>query len=501
MTRYESADGFWEITLAGKWITITSGALGTTGKTTVKKFASEAAATAACDELVVAKTKGRFALVAAKPIVVARHFVLDGKRWEITLDGMTVRSGSSKPKLDQYPTTSEALDKYNQAIAGKLAAGYVECGAGDTVGDARNPELEAAIARDPDDPVAYSVLADWLQDRGDPRGELIALQLANKWRRVPGYLDEHASYLLGPLAEHVKCYDELYSKPTRDAFTWKYGFIHAARMSYMEVWNTRFKGRIAQVLELLLDHPSGRFLTELALMYNTDVADHDQQELIDVLAKRAPKTLRKLVIGDDVDQISWYRIGRLGKLWRAVPGLVELAIEGCEFTLGTVELPALRRAMFKTGGLGAEAGMAIATAHWPRLEHLDVYYGDDQYGGECSMKQVQPLLDRTDLPALVHLGVKDAMFADEICVALPNARILPQLRTLDLSRGMMTDEGARVLAARAEAFAHLEQLDVSDNYLTKAGINAIKRIAKRVNTDIQKDDDGDPENRYVSIGE
>ena len=38
-------------------------------------------------------------------------------------------------------------------------------------------ELESAIVRDPDDLDAYAVYGDWLAEQGDPRGELIALQL------------------------------------------------------------------------------------------------------------------------------------------------------------------------------------------------------------------------------------------------------------------------------------------------------------------------------------
>jgi uncharacterized protein (TIGR02996 family) len=42
----------------------------------------------------------------------------------------------------------------------------------------RNRVLEDAIARDPMAIAPYVVYADWLQDRGDPRGELIAIQLS-----------------------------------------------------------------------------------------------------------------------------------------------------------------------------------------------------------------------------------------------------------------------------------------------------------------------------------
>ena len=40
----------------------------------------------------------------------------------------------------------------------------------------RNAELEQAILDERDDPAPYRVYADWLESRGDPRGELIALQ-------------------------------------------------------------------------------------------------------------------------------------------------------------------------------------------------------------------------------------------------------------------------------------------------------------------------------------
>jgi uncharacterized protein (TIGR02996 family) len=57
----------------------------------------------------------------------------------------------------------------------------------------------------PADDGPRQVLADWLAQRGDPRGELIALQLARRstdrdaLRRERKLLDEHGRSLLGPL--------------------------------------------------------------------------------------------------------------------------------------------------------------------------------------------------------------------------------------------------------------------------------------------------------------
>jgi hypothetical protein len=62
-----------------------------------------------------------------------------------------------------------------------------------------------------------------------------------------------------------------------------------------------------------------------------------------------------------------------------------------------------------------------------------------------------------------------------------------RLSELDLSMGAMTDAGARSLAAHAKAFAHLKLLDVSGNLLSKAGVAAVRKVAKRVVTTEQRD--------------
>lgn len=48
----------------------------------------------------------------------------------------------------------------------------------DEGGAATRDELEAAILADPEARAAYAVYADWLLERGDPDGELVAIQLA-----------------------------------------------------------------------------------------------------------------------------------------------------------------------------------------------------------------------------------------------------------------------------------------------------------------------------------
>ena len=35
----------------------------------------------------------------------------------------------------------------------------------------------------------------------------------------------------------------------------------------------------------------------------------------------------------------------------------------------------------------------FATADMPKIKHLEIYYGDDNCGGDCSVVEVKPLLD------------------------------------------------------------------------------------------------------------
>jgi hypothetical protein len=251
-------------------------------------------------------------------------------------------------------------------------------------------------------------------------------------------------------------------------------------------------------------HPSGRYVVELAFNTNGEsIEDDDLQPLIDAIAKHAPPTLRKITFGDNVDQISWHNTGNLGKMWKAVPNLKTFEIESGIFEVGKLDVPGLERAIFITGGLSKSSGKAIASANIPKIKHLEICYGQDNYGGNCTIKEVKPLLDRGDLKNLEYLGLKNSEFSNEIAKAVGGAKIVKGLKTLDLSLGVMTDEGAAHLAAAKDQLKHLQVLDLTRNYLTKKGIALVKDICPKVITANQEqaDEDGDDVYRYTDIGE
>jgi len=464
------------------------------------------------------------------------RYELAGKFWSIELTGKSYKTqfgnigsqGQTRIKSLAAPKVAKAA--YDLAILIKHKEGYVEVVSAKPAKPKASAALEAAIDADPYDTEAYAVYADALQDAGDPRGELIALQLRNKQAAAMRLLENHADSLLGPLAPHARIYDHVYEGPRRkqvrpEAFTWKYGFIHALWLTHNlyaeEIAKPAYKleGKLADVLKAVLSHPSGRFLAEIRFTFNNDPSG-TLQDPIDVLVKHAPPTIRKLHFGDykfasghHVDllghdtEISWYSIGHLGKLWKSVPGLTHLITQGDAggraleggMVLGVIELPDLVHAEIRTGGLSKANARAIVKAKIPKIEHLEIWFGEENYGGDTTAKDVQPLLDRTDLPALRHLGLRNAVFVDELIERLAACKLLEQLTELDLSLGCMTDDGVRALVDH-EAFTHLAKIDVSHNFLTPDAVRLLKKTFGKalVNRAQRATDD---EARYPAIGE
>jgi uncharacterized protein (TIGR02996 family) len=445
MPRYQFSEGtsnkFWEIDLSGKSFTTTWGKIGTKGQSAKKSFASPAAAQKEHDKLVAEKT---------------------GK-------GYTLIGGQAKK-----PPAAAAPAKHN-------------------------PELEKAIEADPDDEAAYLVYADWLQAQGDPRGELIALQAAGKDTKK-----KVAAFLTG-IEDMAKTHD----RDKKPGFTWRWGFIQKLRVAHDYFSHDDEAGQkyvLAEALARALAHPSLRFLTELEVGLNRPDGESVYQDVVDVLAKKGPTTLRALHLADfeypHGIEMSWTHLGKLGKLWPRFPQLRELIVQGGDFELGAIKLPELRSASFRTGGLKKKSLAAITDAEWPKIEELEIWFGEDEYGSDIQVKHVAPLL-AAKLPALRSLGLMNAPFTNELVAMVAGSKLLKQLTSLDLSMGTMSDEGAAELVAHRAAFAHLEELDVSDNFLSRKAIKSLSGVAKKVVAKEQREADeyDDEIHRYVSVGE
>jgi uncharacterized protein (TIGR02996 family) len=358
--------------------------------------------------------------------------------------------------------------------------------------------LEAAIADDPDSREAVAVYGDWLLEQGDPEGELVAVQLALEER--PGDLPLRAREQT-LITERTAALARMYfvaMGAIREPI-WRRGLL-----SGITVHGDAYSNETAMACEELLADPCSRFLRDLTVRSVTvmhgDPTPGDG-DLVAAIAKHGvPRTLRRLAFLPLDFQISWTRLTDLSPAYPQLERLEELVIEAGDLALGTIDLPALRSLELVTGGLRAHVIASIAAGGLRALERLIVYFGREAYGGTCTFADAERLLvDGALAPTVTELGLANCEFANELVEPLALAPLLGRLRRLDLSQGTLTDDGATALLAHADAFRHLEALDLSDNYLSLGMLGILRAAGLPISNGSQREPDEGL--RYAAIGE
>jgi uncharacterized protein (TIGR02996 family) len=265
---------------------------------------------------------------------------------------------------------------------------------------------------------------------------------------------------------------------------WRAGFVHAARIS--DRWDT--PPPAIDLLAELVARPCAGFLGRLILgpWVHGSYAD-----AVELLVRTGPhRSLRHLFIGDfsypEECEISWSHLGDVGSLLPLLPHLETLRLRGGDLTLGRLKHDRLQRIVIESGGLPGRAVRSIGEADLPALEHLELWTGTERYGGDGDVRMLADLFDGTKLPRLRHLGLMNSELSDEIAIELASSRILPQLRSVDLALGCLSDRGGEAILARAERFAHLEELRLNHNFLSPEICARLESIGSRVLTGGQK---------------
>ena len=219
--------------------------------------------------------------------------------------------------------------------------------------------------------------------------------------------------------------------------------------------------------------------------------------------------LRELDLGDIGDwDISGTRSGDLAAVAKLCPRLERVRWHAGDITIGgDIDLPHLHRLAVETGGLSSTDLAQILEIRAPKLASLDLWFGQDDYGGNCTIEHLAPLLSGSLFPALTHLGLMNCPWIDFAIDALAKAPLLARLTSLDLSMGALTDAGFAKLVEHRDAFAHLANLDITDNALTDAvrpdalrpGLVLGRQDPERVY--IEDKDDPDAGSRYSAVGE
>lgn len=260
-------------------------------------------------------------------------------------------------------------------------------------------------------------------------------------------------------------------------------------------------------LEHFLATPAAPEATALVIgAWQADDTDRSSQAVVRALHQgraRLPQ-LAALYLGDityEENEMSWIVQTDLSPLLRDFPGLQLLrARGGAQLKLTAPRHPGLRGLALETGGLDASVLHSLSRAEFPALEYLELWLGTSEYGGTCTLADLQPLLSGQLFPGLKHLGLRNAEQADEVAAAVADSPLAQRLESLDLSLGILTDEGGRHLLRLAGA--PLRSLNLHYHYLGAEMQEQLRRLPFPVDLtrpEGMEDDVG--ESRFVAVGE
>lgn len=261
-----------------------------------------------------------------------------------------------------------------------------------------------------------------------------------------------------------------------------------------------------------MKHPAGHYARKLVLGMPPDEDTNWHMEgVIEAITSAGPlpflETLDLSPDADHMDQPSWRRVGDMSGIWAAAPHLKELLLQGSAgsddgepIDFGEMDAPHLEKLIFISGGLNKKVPITIGKTNLPKLKHLELYFGAEDYGNNCSVKDLKGILDGSTLPALETLGLMNSPWEADLITAIANSKILPRIKVLDLSKGVLADKAVAALEANAAKFKHLKELNLEDNYLSDEDGKRLKKALPNARVGEQKDDE-DPEYRYTSIAE
>jgi uncharacterized protein (TIGR02996 family) len=362
-----------------------------------------------------------------------------------------------------------------------------------------NRELEAAIAAEPAQVENYVVYADWLTERGDPRGELITCSLPdaspNAKRRALDVFAQHEKYFAGNLvsSEFIR-------------LDWALGWIaHASFRADFDLTQDS-PDFVAKALRGVLGLYASRLIQSLTLGCFDFEGDNDYAALYPVLVEGGPRpSMRTLFVGDtnsEEQELSWTSAADLNEIVGLYPNLQDLKVRAGSMTLeGALNYPKLESLVIESGGMSQESVRAVASASFPELRRLEIWTGSRSYGATSSVDDVASILQGKTLPKLEELGLRNSEYADDICRELAIAPILERVTSIDLSMGLMTDAGVDSLLQSRGRFARVKKLDVSDNYLSAAAIDALKGLGPHIEISARSQKEAEGDWRYVSVGE
>ena len=551
MRKFVRGNETWEISVADNELLIVA-SNGSDRSFDTRTCKNAAAAARLADKMIAARLADGFAAVDAKGRKKKTYATAKGRatRWEasrtnerrmLVLDGAVVVVGpptdlacygfDSEADAKQYVTAQLEdwkLDAFSVSSPESISSSMVPISAEPKRPPKRRAPsdvraraassgtvaaLEAAIFADPENLDAWAVYGDWLQERGDPRGEIVSLEIraargkisAAEAKRCEELYEEHAAQWLGEFLD-----DALEMQPNDEEvldLEWRFGFIDTAKVRTVADYSGP---HVDALFRELIQLDAFRFIHELRLGLNDLAGGSSFDPAMQALSKLGQvASLRRLVVGDfelEEQELTWVHVGNCGRLWSGMPNLEHCKLRGSGIELGVLEHAKLETLVIETAGLIKTSVASLGKCKLPELTRLEAWLGtgyrSEEHGEHGSIEDLQPMLSGEGVPKLAHLGLQNCDYADDIAVALASAPIVSQLESLDLSMGTMGADGARALIEHAGRLSHLAAINLDHNCIDETEVAALNEaFGKRLSVRDQKEPSEYEDERYVSVAE
>jgi hypothetical protein len=259
---------------------------------------------------------------------------------------------------------------------------------------------------------------------------------------------------------------------------------------------------VSERLETLLQQDGVDRLTALIIgAWSGACTGDDASAVVQTLADEATRlpNLAALFLGEmtyEECELSWINQANVTAVLEAYPRLEMLRIRGGNgLSFSPVRNEGLRELAIETGGLSRNTLRELFLCDFPRLEHLELLLGEENYGFDADVDDLQPLLSGRLYPQLKFLGLMNSEIADEIAAVVVNSPIVERIEVLDLSLGNLTDEGVRSLMALPKS-PRFKRLDISHHY---ASPEIIEQLRQTVSAEVIADDPQQPEDVWRPI--
>jgi uncharacterized protein (TIGR02996 family) len=361
-----------------------------------------------------------------------------GRRLVITHGKVGTLGSRGCFRILKHPSAAALQADLERRVRAKLREGYVETSSPPPA--PMQQALEDALAANPDDLAAHMAYADYLQEQGDPRGELISVQLALEDENRPAaerkrlrkreraLVAQHRARFLGRLAPFFRPDED-------DRYRFARGWLDTLDILFLTVHQAR----------ALAHAPETRLLRHLIIrdLYSESPGEFPPGEPIPSHASNSSQ-----YVLPSAEFLGNLRVLQVGEL--------EEEVNLCYY--GGEALPAF-------------------LARLPRLVELNAHVGEVERGELFAALK--------GLPELRTLRLQGFDFGKG-CRELARSGLLRRLKTLQVRLGYIDDEGARALA-RCKDLRNLDLLDLSLNWLTPVGIAALAETGVNLQAEPQHD--------------